>query len=227
MKTPFLSLLVQAPGAISSLRSARISLAWLGVLALAATAAGAQTTTSSQRLKDATRTADDIRKATGSKPVAKELPSGDPCTILPLADVQRIFPGAKAPDRSKRLEEYGTTECAWKGASGQVMLVVQESYNSGTSAKEDALGMAQGFTDPVSSQALKNVRIETFPALGDAAAFVETADAKRGILGDGALMELRKGRHNISIGSSELPHRDRASALKAFEDLGRIAAKRL
>lgn len=145
-----------------------------------------------------------------------------------LGDVQRIFPGAKNGERSKRLEEYGTTECGWKDGSGQIMLVVQESYNSGASAKEDALGMAQGFTDPVKGgQALKNVRIETFPALGDVAAFIETSDPKRGILGDGALMELRKGRHNISIGSSELPRRDRAAALKAFEDLGRIAVKRL
>ena len=201
--------------------------AWLLALALLAAPVGAQTTPSSQRLKDATKTADDIRKSTGSKPAAKELPAGDPCSILSLADVQRVFPAVKAPERSKRLEEYGTTECAWKDASGQVTLVVQESYNSGTSAKEDALGMAQGFTDPLSTKALKNVRIETFPALGDAAAFVETADPKRGILGDGALMELRKGRHNISIGSSDLPHRDRAAALKAFEELGRVAVKRL
>ncbi len=196
-------------------------------LALAAGAL-AQPASPSETLKSATKTADEIRKVTGAKPVDKDLPTGDPCTILPLADVQRIFPGAKSGERSKRLEQYGTTECAWKGASGQIVLAVQESYNSGTSAKEDALGMAQGFTDPLKGgQALKNVRIETFPALGDAAAFVETADAKRGILGDGALMELRKGRHNISIGSGELPRRDRGAALKAFEELGRIAVKRL
>jgi hypothetical protein len=88
--------------------------------------------------------------------------------------------------------------------------------------------MAQGFVDPLDRRALKNVRIEAFPSLGiDAAAFVETADKGRGTLGDGALMELRKGAHNISLGSSELPRRDRAAALKAFEELGRVAAKRL
>jgi len=204
-----------------------LSLACVGALLVATCSVGAQSTSGNQRLKDATKTADDIRKGTGSKPAAQQLPSGDPCTILPMADVQKIFPGAKPPERSRRLEEYGTTECGWKGPSGQVMLVVQESYSDGSSAKEDALGMAQGFTDPLSPTAIKNVRIETFPALGDAAAFVEKADPKRGILGDGALMELRKGRHNISIGSSELPQRDRASALKAFEALGRVAAQRL
>lgn len=210
-----------------NLGTGRFLPALLASLAMVASA-GAQTTSPSQTLKSATKTANDIRAMTGAKPAAKELPSGDPCSILPQSDVQRIFPGAKNGERSKRLEDYGTTECGWKDSSGQVMLVVQESYNSGVSAKEDARGMAQGFTDPLKGgQALKNVRIETFPALGDAAAFVETADPKRGILGDGALMELRKGRHNISIGSSELPRRDRAAALKAFEDLGRIAVKRL
>ncbi len=210
-----------------NLRSRRFLPALLASLAMVGNA-GAQTPSPGQTLKSATKTANDIRGVTGAKPAAKELPSGDPCSILPLGDVQRIFPGAKNGERSKRLEEYGTTECGWKDGSGQIMLVVQESYNSGASAKEDALGMAQGFTDPVKGgQALKNVRIETFPALGDVAAFIETSDPKRGILGDGALMELRKGRHNISIGSSELPRRDRAAALKAFEDLGRIAVKRL
>ncbi len=207
--------------------SARLLPALLASLAMIASA-GAQTTSSDQALKSATKTANDIRSMTGAKPAAKELPAGDPCSILPLGELQRIFPGAKGGERSKRLEEYGTTECGWKDSSGQIVLAVQESYNDGASAKEDALGMAQGITDPLKGrQALKNVRIETFTALGDAAAFVETGDSKRGILGDGALMELRKGRHNISIGSGVLPRRDRAAALKAFEDLGRIAVKRL
>jgi hypothetical protein len=171
--------------------------------------------------------AKDFLAATGTKPAAKKLPEGDPCTIVATADVQKVFPGAKA-ERSKRLEEYGITECGWKGANGQIVLAVQESYNSGKSAHEDALGMAQGVVDPMNARALKNVRIEAFPALGvDAAAFVETADKAKGILGDGALMELRRGEHNISLGSGELPRRDRAAALKAFEDLARVAAKRL
>ena len=192
-----------------------------------ATCADAQTAAQAQALKEATRTAKGIREMTGAKLVAKELPSGDPCAILSLADVQRILPAVKGAERSKRLEEYGTTECGWKDAAGKVLLVVQESYDDGTNAKDEALGMAQGFTDPLRPQSLKNVRIESFPSLGDAAAFVETADPKRGILGDGAFMEIRKGRHTVSIGSGELPHRDRGAALKAFEELGRVAVKRL
>jgi hypothetical protein len=198
------------------------------VALLAAGAATAQTSRGADAAKAAEKTAKDIRGATGATPAAKKLPDGDPCTIVSLADVQKVFPGAKAGERSKRLEEYGITECGWKGTNGQVVLAAQESYNSGKSAREDVLGMAQGFTDPLDRKALKNVRIEAFPTLGvDAAAFVETADKTRGILGDGALLELRRGEHNISLGSAELPRRDRAAALKAFEELGRVAAKRL
>jgi hypothetical protein len=196
-------------------------------LVMLASGAWAQTPAQAQALKDATSTAKGIRDKTGAKPAAKELPTGDPCAIVSTADVQKVFPGVKGPERSKRLEEYGTTECAWKDASGRVVLAVQESYNDGVSSKEDVLGMAQGFADPIKGQALKNVRIEGFPSLGDAAAFVETADPKRGILGDGAFMEVRKGRHTVTIGSGELPSRDRAAALKALEDLGRVASKRL
>ena len=204
---------------------ASVGLATFAILALS-TAATAQTRPA-DAAKSAEKTAKDIRAATGTTPAAKKLPEGDPCTIVATADVQKVFPGAKA-ERSKRLEGYGITECGWKGANGEIVLAVQESYNSGKSAHEDALGMAQGVADPMNPRALKNVRIEAFPSLGvDAAAFVETADKAKGILGDGALLELRRGEHNISLGSGELPRRDRAAALKAFEDLGRVAAKRL
>lgn len=191
-------------------------------------AAQAQTGRAAEAARAGQKTAKDLRAATGNAPPTKKLAEGDPCTIVSLADVQKVFPGAKPGERSRRLEEYGTTECQWKNGGGQVVLVAQESYNDGKSAHEDALGMAQGFTNPLDSRALKNVRIENLSAVGvDAAAFVETADKGRGILGDGAFMDLRRGTHNVTLGSGELPRRDRAAALKAFEDLGRVAAKRL
>jgi hypothetical protein len=191
--------------------------------------ANAQTPSNSEAQKAATQIAKGIRAVTGGQPAPKTLPAGDPCAVLSLADVQKVFPGARAGERSRRLEEYGITECGWKGPNNLLVLAVQESYTgANTTAREEALGMAQGFTDPLKPQSLKNVRIESFAGLGvDAAAFVETADPKRGILGDGALMELRRGNHAISLGSGELPHRDRGAALRAFEDLGRTAAKRL
>jgi hypothetical protein len=187
----------------------------------------AQKPTAEETLKSATETAKKIREATGSKPSATAIPAGNPCDILSSGDVQKAFPGAKAGERSKRLEEYGITECAWKGPSGQVALVVQESSSKGT-VKEDTMGMAQGFTDPVKQQSLNNVRFESFNDLGfPAMGFVEKADPKRGILGDGAMLIMRNGDRTISLGSGELAQRDRTAALKALGDLGKVAAKRL
>nr|MDQ2734959.1 hypothetical protein [Pseudomonadota bacterium] len=187
----------------------------VAMVLLAGGPATAQTAAQQEALRAATQRAKDIKAATGA-PAApqKKLPTGDPCTIVSMADVQKAFPGAKAGVRSTRLEQdFGATECSWKGADGQLVLNVQEAYNSGKSAKEDALGMASGFVEPFNAKAIKNVRIETFPSLGDeAAAFVEKTDAKRGILNDGAMLELRRGRHNIALMAPDLPNRDRAAA---------------
>lgn len=178
-------------------------------------------------LKAATETAKKIQETTGAKPAQAKVPPGDPCTVLSLSDVQKVFPGAKAGERSRRLEQYGITECAWKGADGRVVLGVQESYGS-DSAKDDVQTMAMGITDPLQPKSRGNVRYETFPALGsEAMAFVEQADAKRGILGDGAYMAMHRGERLISLSSGVLPQRDRAAALKALEELGKVAAKRL
>jgi hypothetical protein len=206
---------------------ARATSVLLALAGAAFAAIGAESTKGSEALKSATQTAKDVAGTTGAKAPQTKLPAGDPCTVLPLSEVQKAFPGAKAGERSRRLEEYGTTECGWKGPNGQVVLAAQESYNSGT-AKEDVQGMAMGFTDPLKPQSRRNVRVETFPSLGsEAAAFVEQADPKRGILSDGAILSLRRGQHTVWLMSSELPRRDRAAALKAFEELGRVAAKRL
>jgi hypothetical protein len=156
-----------------------------------------------------------------------KLPAGDPCTVVPLAEVQKAFPGAKAGVRDRHLEEYGSTQCAWSDSRGQVVFGVQESYGSNT-AMQEAKGQATAFLDPLASAAKANVRYETLSGIApEAVAFVEAGDRKRGILGDGSLLVLRKGQHTLTLMSPELPKRDRAAALKVYEDLGRIAAKRL
>jgi hypothetical protein len=156
-----------------------------------------------------------------------KLPAGDPCTVVPLAEVQKVFPGAKAGVRDRRLEEYGSTQCAWSDPRGQVVFGVQESYGS-NSAMEEAKGQATAFLDPTMSPSKAKVRYETLSGIApEAVAFVEPGDAKRGILGDGSLLVLRKGQHTMVLMSPVLPRRDRAAALKVYEDLGRIAARRL
>lgn len=186
----------------------------------------AQKATPEETLKPATETARKIREATGSKPAAKAIPVGNPCDILSTSDVQKAFPGAKAGERSSRLEQYGITECSWKGPTGQVLLAVQESSSKGT-VKEDIMGMAQGFTDPLKANSVNKVRFESFNDLGaPAMGFVEKADPARSILGDGAMLIMRNADHTISLGSGELAERDRGAALKTLGELGKTAAKR-
>jgi hypothetical protein len=60
----------------------------------------------------------------------------------------------------------------------------------------------------------------------DAAGFVESADAARGILSDGALMSIRRGERTIWLLTNQLSRRERADALKSLGHLGRVAARR-
>lgn len=160
---------------------------------------------------------------------AKKVPNGDPCTVVPLADVQKAFPGAKAGVRSTRVEKYGLTECEWKDGGAVVVFGVQEFYGN-SSALEEAKGMAMGFIDPSNPGAARNLRYETLSGVGlanDAVAIVEARDARRGIMTDGAMLVLHRGPRTLFLTSPVLQARDRAAALKTFEILGQIAAKRL
>jgi hypothetical protein len=214
----------------ATLKSA-LTAAMTSVLVLVVTVSSpviAQKSKGDAAAESATETARKIREATGvAAPAAKQIPPGDPCTVLSISDVQRAFPGAKAGERSRRLEQYGITECSWKLPDGRIVMSVQESFSKGT-AKEDVQGMASGFTDPLKPQSRNNVRYEPMASIGSQAmAMVEQQDAKRGILSDAAMLSLHQGDHRVWLMSGELPQRDRAAALKVLEDLGKVAAKRL
>jgi hypothetical protein len=84
--------------------------------------------------------------------------------------VQKAFPGAKTGERSTHLEEYGITECAWKGPKGQVVLAVQESSSKGI-VKEEIMGMAKWDllkrrTRRVTSLAMAQWRSHHFSGIG-------------------------------------------------------------
>jgi hypothetical protein len=157
-----------------------------------------------------------------------KVPSGDPCTVVPLSDVQKAFPGAKAGVRSTRIEKYGITECTWKDGGGVVVFGVQEFYGK-DSAMDELRSFALAMVDMKAANA-RNVRYEVLAGVGlgnEAVAFVEPIDAKRGIVSEGAMLALHCGERTLWLTSTVLPARDRATALKTFEALGRIAAKRL
>lgn len=199
------------------------------LIALLQPISAAAQSSAADALKQATAVAKQIEAKTGAASVAGKLPAGDPCTIVSPADVKAVFPGVSSPERSRRLEQYGTTECQWKDAKGQAVLVVQQSIAaaSGT-ARSEALGMAEGFVDPMNRKALDSIRIEKFSAIGaDNAAFVEAADPARGILSGGAFMALVNGGQLVTILSRDLASQDRAAGLKALARLGAVAVKRV
>ncbi len=157
-----------------------------------------------------------------------KVPSGDPCTVVPLSDVQKAFPGAKAGVRDTRNEKYGITECIWKDAGGVVLFGVQEFYGS-DSAMDETKGIGQAMVAGNMANA-RNVRYETLTGVGlgnDAVAFIEATDAKRGIVDGNAMLTLHRGQRTLWLTAPPLTTRDRAAALKTFEILGRIAIKRL
>lgn len=159
----------------------------------------------------------------------QKVPSGDPCAVLPLSEVKKTFPGAKAGVRSTRIEKYGITECTWKDGGGLDVLTLQESFES-FAAMEEAKSNAAGLVDPTKPGDTRNVRFEVLKSVGldnGAVAFVEAPDAKRGIVRGLSVLVLQRGQRMLVLASLSLHERDRAVALKTFEALGRFAAKRL
>lgn len=159
----------------------------------------------------------------------KKVPSGDPCTVLPLSEVQKAFAGAKPGERSTRLEKGdGMTECNWKGSSGAIELVVQEFYGDASAMDEmRSPGMAMV---NFKTENARNVRYEVLTGLGkgnEAVAIVEANDAKRGVVHGFAMLALHRGQRTLTLSSPTLQDRDRVAALKTLEALGRAAVKRL
>ena len=159
---------------------------------------------------------------------ASKVPSGDPCTVVPLSDVQRAFPGAKSGVRDTRNEKNGITECIWKDAGGVVLFGTQEFYGS-ASAMDETKSIGQVMVAFNRANA-RNVRYEILNGVGlgnDAVAFIEATDSKRGIVAGNAMLTLHRGQRTLWLTAPPLTTRDRVAAMKTFETLGRIAAKRL
>ena len=120
------------------------------------------------------------------------------------------------------------TECGWNDGSGVLVFVVQEAYGS-DSAMDEAKSLGQAVVEGKAANA-RNLRYEMLTGVGlgtEAVAFIEARDDKRGIVSEAAMLVLHRGQRTLWLTSSALPQRDRAAALKTFEALGGIAAKRL
>lgn len=162
--------------------------------------------------------------AAGAQTAADELPKADPCKLLTTAEVRKIFPDAENGKRETSTDEYGIKSCIWNHPRGRLGLQVMKG-EPGT-VKHEIQGWSIGFKDPLKPGV--KVRYETIAGVGDEAmAVVERADEKAGILQDAAMLIAQRGDQQINLFSNDLASRDRSAALKALEDLGKAAAKRL
>jgi hypothetical protein len=148
-----------------------------------------------------------------------------PCALLTIAEVQRAFPGATPGQPDRKLEKYGMRRCSWSHPNGSLILVVSDEDES---AKDGASGLTAAFVDPLNLGASRHVRYEALPGVGDeAVAVVERQDKTKGFAQDGAILVVRRGKHQVAVMSTDLARRDRAEALRVFTELGKAIAKRL
>ncbi len=179
---------------------------------------------------DARKLADKIRENTqaGQAPAGPNdaLPKADPCALLTAAEVARYFPKAGAAERERSREKYGIAACMWNHPAGR--FVLQLTLADPGTTREETEGLVAGFVDPLRPGAGKAVRVERVPGVGDEAwAVVEKKDDKAGILSDVAYLYTQRGRQMLGVMAVDLARGDRAAALKALGELGRLAAARL
>lgn len=153
-------------------------------------------------------------------------PAVDPCKLLTDTEVRKAFPDAKAGKVDHSLEEHGIISCLWDHPGGR--FAVQVYRGTQGTIENEIRGMSLMFLDPLKPGAEQNVRYEIVKEVGDEArAIVETADEKKGFLTDSAILVAQRKSLQLTLMSTQLAKRDRSSALKVLEDLGRAAAKRL
>jgi hypothetical protein len=150
----------------------------------------------------------------------------NPCTLLTTADVQRVLPGVKPGELDRTQEKQGVLTCRWGTAGGGLTVVTGAEIVD--SVKEEAEGWTLTFLDPLRSDAQKHVRYETLSGVGDGAvAVVERQDKAKGFAQDGAILVVRRGKHQVSLVSVDIARRERAEALRALGELGKTIAQRL
>lgn len=152
-------------------------------------------------------------------------PTKQPCGLLAIDEVRRVFPGAKAGTPERDNEKYGIFTCVWAHEGGRLMILTGEEEQS---PAEEARSLVDLFADPLNGSAPKNVRFEKIAGVADSAvAVVERADKAKGFMQNGAYIVLRRGAHQVSVISPDLATRERPAALSALTDLGKAVAGRL
>jgi hypothetical protein len=152
---------------------------------------------------------------------------GDPCALLTTTEVRQALPGSKPGRVDRGLEKEGIFRCEWDAPDGPLLLAAGQDAEEDT-PKDDAEVLALGLVNPARADALRPVRFETLPGVGDAAvAVVERRDEARGILQDGAILVVRRGKRQVWIMAPALSRRERSEALRVLGELGKAIARRL
>jgi hypothetical protein len=151
-----------------------------------------------------------------------------PCALLTTAEVQRSFPGSTPGILNRSQEKYGVLTCLWDSPTGQFSIIAGTKGEPDPSVRDEAETWTLIFLDPLRRDAARHVRYQSLPGVGDEAlAIVEREDKAKGFLRNGAVLVVRRGKRVIAALSTDLARRDRAEALKVFEELGKTIAKRL
>jgi len=150
----------------------------------------------------------------------------DPCTLLADASVARVVPGAGTGERDAADEGYGTYTCRWTGGAAPVVLQVFTAGPGGVAHELRAASLE--IVDVQRTDAGTLVRMEPFKGIADGAgAFVERADADRGVRRPYAMMMVQRGGRIASLRIPSLASGDRAAALDTLKGLAVEIAKRL
>jgi hypothetical protein len=152
-------------------------------------------------------------------------PTDDPCALVTDGEVRNAFPGAKAGKRDHSLDQHNIATCTWEATAA---MVVVQLYDSKDSVENELRGRMLGSLDPLNPAARDKVRYDAMTALGnEAMVVVEKADPQQGILGDVAVLGMRRGENLAIIFTSTFVDGDRAATIEALKKLGASAAPRL
>ena len=163
--------------------------------------------------------------AIGVAAARAQAPGVAPCALLTTDEVRKVFADAKPGVADHANDKYGIFSCVWTQPSGRLQIITGEEEQT---PAEEARTWVDAFADPLKSGAIKHVRFEKVPGVGDAAvAVVETVDQAKGFMRDGAYIVVRRGKQQVAILSPDLAERGRPAAIAALTELGRAVANRL
>lgn len=145
--------------------------------------------------------------------------SADPCALLPVTAVRRLYADAQAGVPDLSLARQGIVRCTWKHGVGTLFLIT--GPDAGDTPADEAESWALTIVDPLRSDAARHVRYEPVSGVGDAAvAVVERRDPGKGFIQDGAYIAVRRGASLVSLLAPDLARGDRAEALRRLRQLG-------